>query len=97
MATTEDRHKDTNEFLKTTHKPLVLKGEWELKEKDKFTSSAQNLSITFNKATDEMTLLVNNEVYKKVKVKDALNGSVKFHDAVGTLIQKFTMWSYDEK
>ena len=79
------------------NQPLVLKGEWELKEKDKFTSSAQNLSITFNKATDEMTLLVNNEVYKKVKVKDALNGSVKFHDAVGTIIQKFTMWGFDAK
>jgi len=78
------------------NQPLVLKEEWEVK-KDKFTSSAQNLTITFNKATDEITLLVNNEVYKKVKVKDALNGSVKFHDAVGTLIQKFTMWSYDEK
>ena len=35
----------------------------EVKE-DKFTSSAQNLTITFNKATDEITLLVNNEVYK---------------------------------
>jgi len=66
MATTEDRHKDTNEFLKTTHKPLVLKNEWEVKQKDKFTSSAQNLTVTFNKATDEITLLVNNEVYKKL-------------------------------
>ena len=72
------------------NQPLVLKEEWEVK-KDKFTSSAQNLTITFNKATDEITLLVNNEVYKKVKVKDALTGNVKFHDAVGTLIQKFNM------
>ena len=78
------------------NQPLVLKKEWEVKE-DKFTSSAQNLTITFNKATDEITLLVNNEVYKKVKVKDALNGSVKFHDAVGTLIQKFNLWGFDAK
>jgi len=78
------------------NQPLVLKEEWEVK-KDKFTSSAQNLTITFNKATDEITLLVNNEVYKKVKVKDALTGNVKFHDAVGTLIQKFTMWGFDAK
>ncbi len=78
------------------NQPLVLKEEWEVK-KDKFTSSAQNLTITFNKATDEITLLVNNEVYKKVKVKDALTGNVKFHDAVGTLIQKFNLWGFDAK
>ncbi len=78
------------------NQPLVLKEEWEVKE-DKFTSSAQNLTITFNKATDEITLLVNNEVYKKVKVKDALTGNVKFHDAVGTLIQKFNLWGFDAK
>ena len=48
------------------NQPLVLKNEWEVKEKDKFTSSAQNLTVTFNKATDEITLLVNNEVYKKL-------------------------------
>ena len=78
------------------NQPLVLKEEWEVK-KDKFTSSAQNLTITFNKATDEITLLINNEVYKKVKVKDALTGNVKFHDAVGTLIQKFNLWGFDAK
>ena len=49
------------------NQPLVLKKEWEVKEKDKFTSSAQNLTVTFNKATDEITLFVNNEVYKKLK------------------------------
>jgi len=78
------------------NQPLVLKEEWEVK-KDKFTSSAQNLTITFNKATDEITLLVNNEVYKKVKVKDALTGNVKFHAAVGTLIHKFNLWGFDAK
>ena len=78
----------------TSDKPLILTKEMEVKKPvSKFDAGvSENLSITFNEVTNELTLHVNNVEYKKVTVKDKLIGKMNFHDALQSVTHKFIMW-----
>ena len=95
-----DRHKETNEFLKTMTaaeklgEALVLKPEWEVKPKSVVMTHV--FSVTFNESTKELQLEVNGEVYQTLKCKDILNGKIKFHNGLNEIINKFNLWRYDE-
>lgn len=78
----------------TSDKPLILTEEMEVKKPtSKFDAgTSENLSVTFNEVTNELTLRVNNVEYKKVTVKDKLQGKMNFHDALSTVATKFVLW-----
>ena len=95
-----DRHKETNEFLKTMSaaeklgEALVLKPEWEVKPKSVVMTHI--FSVEFNESTKKLTLVVNGEVYKTLRCEDILNGKIKFHNGLNEIISKFNLWRFDE-
>ena len=95
-----DRHKETNDFLKSMTaaeklgEALVLKPEWEVKPKS--VAVTHIFSVEFNESTKELQLTVNGEVYQTVKTKDTMSGKIKFHSGLSAVIDKFNLWRYDE-
>ena len=95
-----DRHKKTNDFLKSMTaaeklgEALVLKPEWEVKPKS--VAVTHIFSVQFDESTKELQLTVNGEVYQTVKTKDTMSGKIKFHSGLSAVIDKFNLWRYDE-
>jgi len=100
-ATESDRHKETNEFLKTTAaantEPLVLRPEWEYKPKDLDEPKQSKFVLTHHEDTHEITLHVNGEEYRKFKCKDNLSGSIKFHEGLDKVLGLFRDWKFYDK
>ena len=95
-----DRHKETNDFLKSMtaaeklSEALVLKPEWEVKPKSVVMTHV--FSVEFNESTRELQLSVNGDVYQTVKAKDIMSGKIKFHNGLNEIISKFNLWRFDE-
>jgi len=73
---------------------LVLKPEWEVKPKSVVMTHI--FSVEFNESTKELTLVVNGENYRTLKVQDILTGKIKFHNGLNEIISKFNLWRFDE-
>ena len=95
-----DRHKETNDFLRSMTaaeklcEALVLKPEWEVKPKSVVMTHV--FSVEFNESTKELQLIVNGDVYQTVKCRDILSGKIKFHNGLNDIVSKFNLWRYDE-
>ena len=98
-----DRHKETNDFLRSMTaaeklgEALVLKPEWEYKPKNKDEPKQSNFVLTHNEDTNEITLHVNGERYRKFKCKDNLSGSIKFHEGLDKVLGLFRDWNFYDK
>ena len=82
--------------LAQTAEPLVLKPEWEVKDKNVDDTKVRKFLFTFNEESNTLTLHVNNELYREFNCKDNLNASIKFHEALEKTLSCFTAWKiYD--
>ena len=96
-----DRHKETNDFLKSMSaaeklsEALILRPEWEVKPK--VAEMVHEFTVSFNEATLNLTLSVNGEEYRTMGCKDILSGKIKFHQGINEINSKFNLWKYDEK
>ena len=76
--------------------PLVLKPEWEVKDKDADDSKVKKFVFTFDEESNKLSLHVNNELYREYSCKDNLSASIKFHEALDKALSCFTSWKiYD--
>ena len=81
----------------SVEKTLVLKPEWEYKPKNKDEPKQSNFVLTHNEDTNEITLHVNGERYRKFKCKDNLSGSIKFHEGLDKVLGLFRDWNFYDK
>ena len=82
--------------LAQTAEPLVLKPEWEVKDKNVDDTKVRKFLFTFNEESNTLTLHVNNELYREYNCKDNLSASIKFHEALDKALSCFTSWKiYD--
>ena len=77
--------------------PLVLRPEWEYKPKDLDEPKQSKFVVVHNEDTNEITLHVNDEEYRKLKCKDNLSGSIKFHECLDRVLGLFRDWKFYEK
>ena len=76
--------------------PLVLKPEWQIKDKDMDESKVRKFVFTFDEDTNKLSLHVNNKLYREFSCKDNLSASIKFHEALDKALSCFTSWKiYD--
>jgi|TARA_R100001079_G_scaffold89265_1_gene51862 hypothetical protein len=82
--------------LAQTAEPLVLKPEWEIKDKDADDVKIKKFVFTFDEESNKLSLHVNNELYREFSCKDNLSASIKFHEALDKALSCFTSWKiYD--
>ena len=82
--------------LAQTAEPLVLKPEWEIKDKDADDVKIKKFVFTFDEDTNKLSLHVNNKLYREFSCKDNLSASIKFHEALDKALSCFTSWKiYD--
>ena len=74
--------------------PLVLRPEWEYKPKDLDEPKQSKFVVVHNEDTNEITLHVNDEEYRKLKCKDNLSGSIKFHECLDRVLGLFRDWKF---
>ena len=77
--------------------PLVLRPEWEYKPKDLDEPKQSKFVVVHNEDANEITLHVNGEEYRKLKCKDNLSGSIKFHECLDRVLGLFRDWKFYEK
>ncbi len=77
--------------------PLVLRPEWEYKPKDVDEAKLSKCVFTWHQDTNEITLHVNGEEYRKFKCKDNLGGSIKFHEGLDKLLGLFRDWKFYDR
>jgi hypothetical protein len=83
--------------LAQTAEPLVLKPEWEIKDKDTDESRVRKFVFTFDEDANKLSLHVNNALYREFDCKDNLNASIKFHEALDKMISCFNTWRIYER
>ena len=83
--------------LAQTAEPLVLKPEWEIKDKDMDESRVRKFVFTFDEDANKLSLHVNNALYREFDCKDNLNASIKFHEALDKMISCFNTWRIYER
>ena len=83
--------------LAQTAEPLVLKPEWEIKDKDMDESRVRKFVFTFDEDANKLSLHVNNALYREFDCKDNLNASIKFHEALDKMICCFNTWRIYER
>ena len=83
--------------LTQTAEPLVLKPEWEIKDKDMDESRVRKFVFTFDEDANKLSLHVNNALYREFDCKDNLNASIKFHEALDKMISCFNTWRIYER
>ena len=82
--------------LAQTAEPLVLKPEWEVKDKDADDVKIKKFVFTFDEESNKLSLHVNNELYREFSCKDNLSASIKFHEALDKALLCFISWKiYD--
>ena len=91
-----DKTKAT-ESTAAASEPLVLRPEWEYKPKDLDEPKLSKCVLTWHQETNEITLHVNDEEYRKLKCKDNLSGSIKFHECLDRVLGLFRDWKFYEK
>ena len=76
--------------------PLILKPEWEIKDKNADDVKIKKFVFTFDEESNTLSLHVNNELYREFNCKDNLSASIKFHEALDKALSCFTSWKiYD--
>jgi len=91
----DDKTKASAGIAENLQEALVLRPEWEIKPKS--IDKSEVFSVFFNRKTDTLELMVNNEPYKSVKVRDSLEGQIKFHDALSHVVAKIELWRVNAK
>ena len=76
------------------NEPLVLKPDWEMKPK--IRQKIHIVSLTFDEGDNKLTLVVNGDKYRELTVKDRLSGTMKFHEAVDSMVRHFRDWGFYE-
>ena len=90
-----DKKEATSGAAENLREALVLRPEWEIKQK---TSETQNsFTVTFSESKKVLELTVDGEVYRSVKVDDITSGKIKFHDALSHVSVKFDLWGHNAK
>ena len=89
-----DKTKATESTAAASEPVLRLRPEWEYKPKDLDEPKQSKFVVVHNEDTNEITLHVNDEEYRKLKCKDNLSGSIKFHEGLDKVLGLFRDWKF---
>jgi len=91
----KDKKEATSGAAENLRDALVLRPEWEIKQK--IGEAENSFTVTFSESKKVLDLTVDGEVYRSVKVKDVTFGKIKFHDALSHVLMKFDLWGINAK
>jgi len=91
----KDKKEASTGLAENLRDALVLRPEWEIKQKK---GEAQNsFTVSFSESKKVLELTVDGEVYRSIQVKDITFGKIKFHDALSNVLMKFDLWGINAK